>query len=156
MSQPDPQTETAYVVGFMFSPDLEKVALIRKKRPAWQAGLLNGIGGKIEALEPPAVAMAREFLEETGSRTHPGEWKHYHTMSGADRDGRAFRVEFFFATGDVVRLRTMEDEVVTVKLVHNVISTNRDDVVDNLCWILALALNVLKDGRPSFSTSTYS
>ena len=37
---------TKYVVGFMFSPDKQFVALIRKNRPEWQAGKLNGIAGK--------------------------------------------------------------------------------------------------------------
>ena len=38
---------TEYVVGFMLSIDGEDVALIRKERPAWQKGRLNGIGGHI-------------------------------------------------------------------------------------------------------------
>ena len=65
---------TKYVVGFMFSPDKQFVALIRKNRPEWQAGKLNGIGGKIEAGEWPRESMVREFEEETGVKTHPDEW----------------------------------------------------------------------------------
>jgi hypothetical protein len=34
-----------YVVGFLFSPSGAEVVLIRKARPSWQSGLLNGIGG---------------------------------------------------------------------------------------------------------------
>jgi hypothetical protein len=37
-----------YVVGFAFDTD-GRVALIRKNRPEWQAGRLNGIGGHVEA-----------------------------------------------------------------------------------------------------------
>lgn len=37
-----------YVVGFLFDSEFRQVALIRKQKPQWQAGLLNGIGGKIE------------------------------------------------------------------------------------------------------------
>lgn len=55
-----------YVVGFMFSEDLENLILIEKQKPVWQKGKLNGVGGKIEKDETPIQAMIREFKEETG------------------------------------------------------------------------------------------
>jgi 8-oxo-dGTP diphosphatase len=68
-----------YVLGFLFhgkGSDME-VALIRKLKPVQQVGKLNGIGGKIEAGEPPFDAMCREFFEETDalvtSWTHMGQ-----------------------------------------------------------------------------------
>lgn len=57
---------TEYVVGFCFNGPKNRVVLIRKARPAWQAGLLNGVGGHIEPGESPDEAMRREFYEETG------------------------------------------------------------------------------------------
>lgn len=54
-----------YVLGFMFDHEEKHVLLIWKNRPKWQAGKLNGIGGKIEAGETPLQAMEREFTEET-------------------------------------------------------------------------------------------
>jgi 8-oxo-dGTP diphosphatase len=71
-----------YAVGFLLDQTRTKVALIRKKRPSWQAGKLNGIGGKMEAGETPAQAMAREFKEEAGVETHPSEWLPLATLSG--------------------------------------------------------------------------
>lgn len=56
---------TVYACGFAFDL-IGQVALIQKNRPAWQAGLLNGIGGHVEAGETPLQAMEREFKEETG------------------------------------------------------------------------------------------
>ena len=59
----------SYVIGFCFDDRREMaryVLLIRKRRPAWMAGKLNGIGGKIEAGETPRNAMVREFREEAG------------------------------------------------------------------------------------------
>jgi hypothetical protein len=50
---------TKYVVGLAFD-DEGRVALIEKNRPAWQRGLLNGIGGKIEGDEMPVETMIRE------------------------------------------------------------------------------------------------
>lgn len=57
-----------YVLGFCFDLDYRDVLLIQKLRPAWQAGRLNGLGGKIEdgAGEGALAAMRREFREETG------------------------------------------------------------------------------------------
>src|SRR5574344_1132288 len=61
--------QTKYVLGFMISND-NRIALIQKKRPTWQEGLFNGIGGKIEETDSCAKqAMRREFEEETN---------HYH------------------------------------------------------------------------------
>lgn len=59
-------SQTKYVVGFMFSEDSSKVALIRKNRPEWQKGLLNGIGGHCESSDKNNQdTMIREFEEET-------------------------------------------------------------------------------------------
>ena len=64
-----------YCLGFAFTVD-GSVALIRKAKPAWQAGKLNGVGGKIEDFDPsPAHAMTREFIEETGVFLEPHLWR---------------------------------------------------------------------------------
>ena len=63
-----------YVLGFVFNESLDKIALIRKNRPAWQKGLLNGIGGKIEADELTLDAMTREFEEETSCSIDNYKW----------------------------------------------------------------------------------
>lgn len=60
------------VVGFLFSGP--RVLLVRKTRPSWQAGLLNGVGGKVEDNETPIAAMYREFGEETSHKAHI-DWK---------------------------------------------------------------------------------
>jgi 8-oxo-dGTP diphosphatase len=53
-----------YVLGFLY--DSAWIALIEKNRPNWQAGKLNGIGGKINPGELADAAMHREFKEEAG------------------------------------------------------------------------------------------
>jgi 8-oxo-dGTP diphosphatase len=55
-----------YVVGIIFDTACENTLLIRKNRPVWQAGRLNGVGGRIEADETPYAAMVRECEEECG------------------------------------------------------------------------------------------
>ena len=47
-----------YVVGFAFSADMSRVLLIRKNRPLWMAGKLNGIGGRAEHGEGLVEAWA--------------------------------------------------------------------------------------------------
>lgn len=59
-----------YVLGFCFNAALNKVVLIRKNRPQWQAGKLNGVGGHVEPWELPLGAMVREFREESGWSGH--------------------------------------------------------------------------------------
>ena len=62
-----------YVAGFLFSPSMNSVVLIQKNKPEWQAGKLNGVGGKVEAGETPEQAMTREFEEEAGA--HVEGWR---------------------------------------------------------------------------------
>ena len=57
---------TQYVVGLPFCSRGQLLMLIRKNRPAWQVGMLNGIGGKVERGEAPLAAMMREAEEEAG------------------------------------------------------------------------------------------
>lgn len=70
-----------YVLGFMFSPDMERVVLIRKTKPEFQKGKLNGVGGKIEENETPIKAMIREFQVETGVSTKESDWIYYGKFS---------------------------------------------------------------------------
>jgi len=62
----DVLTRKEYCLGFVFSRDKRKIALMRKKRPEWQRGLLNGFGGGIGENEVPSDAMRREGYEEAG------------------------------------------------------------------------------------------
>src|ERR1041385_6218578 len=99
---------TEYVCGFAFTDDMNDVVLIRKNRPEWQAGLLNGVGGHIEPGEGPAEAMTREVAEETGVETKVEDWTQFAVL-----DGDLFRVYFFMArTDDAYEVQTMTDEKV--------------------------------------------
>lgn len=69
-----------YVVGFRF--DDRNVLLLRKNRPLWQAGRLNGIGGKIEPNELPALAMLREWKEEVGPDNCACQWDYRICLTG--------------------------------------------------------------------------
>ena len=49
---------TRYVLGFLFRDNCTSVVLIRKDKPRWQAGLLNGVGGKINDGETNGDSIA--------------------------------------------------------------------------------------------------
>lgn len=96
--RPEPKR---YVVGYLFWRD--NVLLVRKIKPEWQRGLLNGIGGHVERDEEPFDAILREFEEEVG-RPSPADWVHFATIAGeepAHRKGAPagpFEVWIFKAT----------------------------------------------------------
>lgn len=136
-----------YVVGFLFSSDLKRVALVKKNRPEWQAGLLNGIGGKVEEGESPLEAMIREFHEEAG--LFITQWKHFLKMS----DGALFKIDMFATAGDVDAVSTKTDELIGI---YEVADSIKLSTVENIPWLIFLAVDVLQDGRPSFVTIDYS
>jgi 8-oxo-dGTP diphosphatase len=119
---------TQYVVGLMFSPEGERVLMVRKKRPFWQNGFLNGPGGKVEASESAADAMVREFREETGLITYITNWLHCVQLHGKD-----YVIDFFRATGPIIQARSMTDEPVEVV---SLVELSSYALVPNLRWIV--------------------
>lgn len=74
---------TYFCLGFAFDiQNPSHVLLIRKNRPKWQAGLLNGVGGHVEPGETLLEAMVREFQEETGISTVFADWRKVATLFG--------------------------------------------------------------------------
>lgn len=127
----------SYVCGFLFSPTWDRVLLIRKEKPAWQKGRLNGVGGKIEDGETPLAAIVREFHEETGLNISPSCWKEFETIAGDD-----FVVHFFFARSAFISdAISTTDEKVEEYLVKGV---PYDECIDNLRWIIPLAIKTAK------------
>jgi 8-oxo-dGTP diphosphatase len=127
----------------MFSEDLQWVALIRKAKPEWQKGRLNGIGGKIEKDESPIAAQAREFQEETGY-LHT-TWSPFCVMHvPMIRDMEVDTVYCFCTKGPLEKLRQNESEPLCMWRVDCL----PDDTIENLPWIVALAIDHLEDGMP--------
>jgi 8-oxo-dGTP diphosphatase len=141
LSANDGKARAQYVLGFMIRGDGSSVVLIRKNKPQWQAGLLNGVGGKIEPGETPHAAMIREFREETGVDTSGCEWRQYCELAGGD-----FEV-YCFAARD-----TRAWEAATSVEAERIIKARPDELsrmacVSNLHWLIALALDE-NGGRP--------
>lgn len=130
--------KTRMVVGFLFAhdDDGDEVLLIRKIKPTWQAGKLNGIGGKIEPGENAWQAMRREFKEETGLTVEWSMADYYCTLAGYN-----WQVDFFRRYEDrstLLAARTMTPEGVERVRVKDLL---RWGVIPNLAWLIPYALD---------------
>jgi len=100
-----------YVLGFCFSKDHSHVAIMKKNRPDAQAGLHNGLGGKVEEDEKPKHTMAREFEEESGVHIMANNWQQVDIKT----DNETFYIDVFYTRSDLVyQCRTIENEEVIV------------------------------------------
>ena len=135
-----------YCVGFMFSPDLTKVVMVRKNRPEWQAGLLNGPGGKIEPGEMSFTAMIREFKEETGVDTSfPKGWQ---PLARLEYDAAV--VWFFFSINSEYHLCTTQtDEPIEIVEISKLMEMF-EGVVPNSCWLVQMALSYIRGERATY------
>lgn len=124
-----------YSVGFLHSED--KVVLVRKNRPEWQAGLLNGVGGHIEEGEDPHTCMVREFYEETGVQIGP--WEHFLTLEGTT--ARVYCFAIYDQWGQhISRAWSKTDEAIEVWPVAALNSGRSGITVPNLKWMIPLMM----------------
>lgn len=128
-----------WVVGFLLNDDAPPtdVVLIRKNRPEWQAGKLNGVGGKIEGGETVLQAMRREFTEETGVRVR--KWELFARLRW--EEGIVHFLRSFTTAERMLACRTMTDESVEVHGIHTLAlpGPGRVNVTPNLRWLVPLA-----------------
>jgi 8-oxo-dGTP diphosphatase len=128
-----------YTAGFAFDAD-RKVLLIQKARPAWQAGKLNGIGGKAKEGETPSETQVREFEEETGLLTSQEDWETFAILIGENTDNAGkWKVSFMRAFNiPIDKAQPIEDEVPIVVDPGALPST----VIGNLHWLIPMALDL--------------
>lgn len=122
-----------YVAGFLFNETRDQVVLIKKNRPDWQKGRLNGIGGHVEPGESVRNAMSREFSEEAGMFIAPSSWNEIVQLNV----GTVAQIHFFWAIGDVRLVRSTTDEVVDVHPVRALPETSHR----NLRWLIPMCLD---------------
>lgn len=124
----------SYVLGFLFNINLDKVLLMKKNRPEWQKGKLNGIGGKIEKDEEILAAMNRECEEEIGLLL---TWIYFGKMIGINNDNNSFYCHIFAtATDDIYKFRQIEDEKLEIYDINDALY--RKDMVENLKFLIPL------------------
>lgn len=138
-----------YVLGFFFGCSLGSVALIRKTKPEFQRGKLNGIGGKIEPDDlSPYTAMVREFEEETGLNTSIVFWQKFAIMEFPQ--ARVFC--FAYAGGaSILELRTTTDE--KVERHSSTEDFTHPKFLPNLRWLIPLAKASLLGIFPTLTIS---
>jgi 8-oxo-dGTP diphosphatase len=130
-----------YVVGFMFDERGNEVLLIEKAKPKWQAGKLNGVGGKIEKTdESPEHAMAREFKEETGIDHDHIYWDLRVIYQGPD-----YEIYFFYTEGCPTLARQQPNEIEKPVVVPNWRELP-ENAIYNLRWIVPM----MRDGNLQF------
>ena len=132
-----------YVVGFAFDRGsgadcAERVILIRKERPVWQKGKLNGVGGKIEKGEFSEQAMSREFQEEAGVLIPADQWKKFCTLSGNWNGGMGIVHFFKYHSFKRLPVRTMTDEEIAPQMIGGLWT---GIPVPNLSWLIPMALS---------------
>lgn len=121
-----------YVLGFVFNKAKDQVLLIEKKRPEWQAGHWNGIGGKKDDTDNnPLTAMYRECHEEIG--TH---YKWQHCVTFVCPGGTVF-VYKAICRGEEIAFNQKEDE----RLMTWEVSSLPTKVMANLKWLIPVCLS---------------
>ena len=124
----------AYVIGFLFAPRYERVVLIEKRKPAWQAGRLNGVGGKIEPGETPEQAIARECAEECGVGLGREDWTEFAREEGPGLPELHF-LKAVSALACTARTRDTEKIILAEPLYLP------NNVLPNVRWLVPLAMD---------------
>ncbi len=139
----------------IFDKALDRVVLIEKQKPTWQAGKANFPGGKVELSDYRNSSLCstcsiadsviscdecvnnthltcaiRETAEETGLILDPSTVKHFATLRFTT-DGRSGECRFFCCVGDVDAATTKEQERVFVDdvfcLMHGTVCYRTDE-----------------------------
>lgn len=131
------QAVAQYVLVLARCAVSDRVVVIKKERPAWQAGRWNFPGGKIEQGESPAQAAAREFQEETGLSFAPNELVPVAFLKRPSQfDLYVFKVE----SPHIADAVSMTDEQVSV-VPSRAIIEGQHPMLENLPWLHGMAFD---------------
>lgn len=128
-----------YVLGLAFDKN-KNLVLVRKTKPRWQNGFLNGPGGAVEETDnTPLDAMVREFFEETSIQTSREDWRYISTIFS---DSWKVYVFTLISTDDFSDLHmkpTDTDEHLEVLYFRDAIGSM--ECVSNLSWLIGMCLD---------------
>lgn len=126
-----PSPYFTYVLALLFTPDRARVVLMHKTRPAWQAGRVNALGGKVAPGERVVDAARREVREEAG--VDVAAWEEFLVWEDPVYHMHALRA----FDGAAEHARTAEDQEVFLADV----TALPPNLIDNLRWLIPLALD---------------
>lgn len=130
-----------YSLAFIFNKSLSKVLLIHKTHPEWQAGKINGIGGKIEPGETPVDCIVRETAEETGLVIPKDQWTPVGVLSSAEWEVSVFGAVY---TGSLAQAKSLTGERIEW-IAHAQLPKN---VIYNLRWLIPMTMDKLINNDP--------
>lgn len=138
-----------FSLGFIFDTKLEHVLLIHKNRPAWQAGKINGIGGKFEPGEDGITCIVRETKEESDLTTTADNWRYVARMKGPDWEIEVF---YYMYDGPHVDASTNEDQPVEWFAVNQL----PPNLMHNLRWLIPLCIDIETKKEINSATIIYN
>lgn len=135
-----------YVLGFLFSPGLDEVVLIKKNRPEWQAGKWNGVGGKVWTEEKVITAMAREFREEATAYVPENFW---HLFAELRNRENGHEISCFSTTmpGNILdQVKTATDEEIKIWQTKDVLLSMGENEMSSfkVPWLVSMAQMTLR------------
>lgn len=136
---------------FALNSRYSEVVLVRKNRPAWQNGLLNAVGGKVDADETYLQCAIREFKEETSVDISEYPIHHFADLVGVD-----YKIGFFLVILDdtaFYECKTTESEQID-RYDINEILTSQYDIVNNTPFMLSICMDFINSEGKTFSTLT--
>jgi 8-oxo-dGTP diphosphatase len=137
-------------LAFVFDTSLDQVLLIRKQKPVGHAGLLNGLGGKVEPGESHLDCVIREVHEEAGILIPKEKWIKIGTL-GWDR----WKVSMWSTQFTGVKPQTFPEPDVN----WYTWQPFPEKMITNLTWLIPLSVDVLTkkpiDVSPHLKISYY-
>lgn len=132
--------KTRYVLGFAFDKS-NNVILVQKTKPKWQAGLLNGVGGKIEPEDnTPIAAMVREFQEETNLTTTESQWHYVLTMGTDEWEVLVYTMTDLNSYYGIYQGQQTDTDETLVILPRKSLLDN-DSCISNVPWLVAACVD---------------
>jgi len=144
-----------YSLAFIFGTDdsgkVSHLLLIRKAKPQWQQGRLNGIGGGVETDESADECNAREVSEETHGRISlsPDQWRRFARLSGKEvynqRASKTFEILLYTIKVHNTMLRAAAaatlgaSEPLVLLYLNDLFTDENLKVLPNVRWMVAMA-----------------
>lgn len=138
-----------YTLGFLFNHDQSKVLLIHKQRPAWQKGMINGLGGKFENQETAKECIAREVEEETSLVTKPKDWQKVAELHSSKFAVDVMAAIYLKSESGAVSQEDQRVEWFEVKQLP-------PNIMINLSWLIPLSLEKIRENKLMSAVVTYN